>query len=220
MLPHFTKGREEREAAKREQLAEACERALARRAPARPADPGYVITPRGEPTSAQAIASARRSGSNDSANGARRTAKDLLGARLQQAGESIFAAYVRGRSDEQLERTVGSDRGLRLIFKAMQHAFVPEKANGFSGEVQYELTGPNGPKRWVVRIEDGQRAVVEPGTAQNPVVTFRTSVPMFARIASQEVHPAKAMMEGDLEIHGDFEAAGRLAEMFGGDSLV
>ncbi len=72
----------------------------------------------------------------------------------------------------------------------------------------------------MLRIEDGQRAVTEPGTAQNPVVTFRTSVPMFARIASQEVHPAKAMMEGDLEIHGDFEVAGRLAEMFGQDSLV
>ena len=62
--------------------------------------------------------------------------------------------------------------------------------------------------------------MTEPGTAQNPVVTFRTSVPTFARIASQEVHPAKAMMEGDLEVHGDFEVAARLGEMFGQDSLV
>jgi putative sterol carrier protein len=86
--------------------------------------------------------------------------------------------------------------------------------------MQYELTSSNGPKRWIVRIEDGQRAVTEPGIAQNPVVTFRMSVPMFARIASQEVHPAKAMMEGDLEVQGDFEAATRLGEMFGQDSLV
>ena len=216
VLPHFTKEREEREAAKREQLAEACERALARRDPARPANPDYVITPRGEPTSAQAIAAARQSGPN----GARRTAKDLIGAHLQHAGESLFAAFVRGRTDEQLERTVGSDRGLRIMFKGMERAFVPEKANGFSGEVQYELTGSNGPKRWVLRIEDGQRAVAEPGAAHDPVVTFRTSVPTFARIASQEVHPAKAMMDGDLEIHGNFEVAGRLAEMFGQSSLV
>ena len=51
-------------------------------------------------------------------------------------------------------------------------------------------------------------------------MTFRTSVPMFARIASQEIHPAKAMMEGDLEVEGDFEVAARLGEMFGQDSLV
>ena len=70
VLPQFTDGREEREAAKRERLAEACERALARRAPARSADPGYVITPRGEPAAAQVIAAARRAESNGAvANG-------------------------------------------------------------------------------------------------------------------------------------------------------
>jgi len=211
VLPHFTKGREEAEAAKRERLAEACERALARRAPARTADPDYVITPRGEPASAQVIAAARRAGSNG---------RTTLRRRMQQAGQSAFGALVRGRSDAQLERTVGSNAGLRVIFKGMERSFVPEKANGFSGEVQYELTSSNGPKQWVLRIEDGQRAVTEPGMAQNPVVTFRMSVPMFARIASQEVHPAKAMMEGGLEVHGDFDAATRLGEMFGQDSLV
>jgi alkanesulfonate monooxygenase SsuD/methylene tetrahydromethanopterin reductase-like flavin-dependent oxidoreductase (luciferase family)/putative sterol carrier protein len=215
VLPRFTDGREEREAAKRERLAEARERALARRSPARVADPGYVITPRGEPTSAQVIAAARRSGSNGSANGRR-----LIGGRLQQAGESIFAAFVRGRSDAQLERTVGSNAGLKVIFKAMERAFVPERANGFSGEIQYELTGRNGPKRWIVRIEDGRRVVTEPGTAQDPAVTFRTSVPMFARLASGEVHPAKAMMEEKLEVQGSFELAARLGEMFGQDSLL
>ena len=219
VLPHFTKGREEAEARKREQLAEACERALARRAPARTADPGYVITPQGEPRPAQVIAAARSAGANGAGNG-RRTVRQIVGAHLQHVGESAFSAFVRGRTDEQLERTVGSDRGLRLIFKGMERAFVPERANGFSGEVQYQLTGSNGAKEWVVRIEDGLRAVTGPGHAQNPVVTFRMSIPMFARVASQEVHPAKAMMEGDLEVHGDFEAAGRLGEMFGQDSLV
>ena len=97
---------------------------------------------------------------------------------------------------------------------------MPEKANGFSGEFQYELTGRNGDRDWLVRIEDGERATAEPGRAQDPGVTFRTSVPTFARIASGEIHPAKAMLEGDLEIHGDFELAARLGEMFGQDSLV
>jgi alkanesulfonate monooxygenase SsuD/methylene tetrahydromethanopterin reductase-like flavin-dependent oxidoreductase (luciferase family)/putative sterol carrier protein len=219
VLPHFTDGREEREAAKRERLAEACERALSRRAPARTSDPGYVITPRGEPASAQVIAAARRAAANGAAPNGRRGMKAALAKRLQDAGESAFAAFVRKRTDAQLERTLGSGPGMRLIFKGMERAFVPEKAQGFTGEVQYQLSGRNGGRSWVVRIADG-RAVAEQGTASNPVVTFKTSIPIFARLASQEMHPAKAMMEGQLEVSGDFEAAARLGEMFGAESLV
>ena len=216
VLPHFTDGREEREAAKRERLAPAVERALARRSPARPADPDYVVTPRGEPRPAQLIAAAHRVESNGAAGGTRHPIRD----RLQRAGESAFAAFVRGRSDTQLERTVGSSAGLKVIFKGMEHAFVPAKANGFSGEFQYELTGRNGDREWFVRVEDGARAVARRGRAAEPGVTFRTSVPTFARIAAGEVHPAKAMLEGDLEVRGDFELAARLGEMFGQDSLL
>ncbi|MGH2979983.1 MAG: LLM class flavin-dependent oxidoreductase, partial [Solirubrobacterales bacterium] len=170
VLPHFVDGREERETAKRERLAEAVERALARRPPPRAPDPDYVITPRGEPRPAQVIAAAHRAESNGAADGSRQWLRD----RLQRAGESAFAAFVRGRSDMQLERTVGSNAGLRVIFKGMERAFMPERANGFSGEFQYELTGPNGDRNWMVRIEEGERVTAEPGRAQNPGVTFRT----------------------------------------------
>src|SRR5919197_3508716 len=64
VLPKFVDGREGREAAKRDRLAEACERALARRAPARRPDSSYVIKPTGEAASAQVIAAARRASAN------------------------------------------------------------------------------------------------------------------------------------------------------------
>ena len=51
-------------------------------------------------------------------------------------------------------------------------------------------------------------------------MTFKMSVPLLIRIAAQEAHPAKAMMEGDLELKGDFELAARLGEMFGQDALI
>jgi alkanesulfonate monooxygenase SsuD/methylene tetrahydromethanopterin reductase-like flavin-dependent oxidoreductase (luciferase family)/putative sterol carrier protein len=216
VLPHFVEGREEREAAKRKRLAPAVERALARRAPARAPERDYVITPRGEPRPAQVIAAAHRAESN----GAAAAGRHWLRERVQRAAESAFAAFVRGRSDAQLERTVGSNAGLRVIFKGMERAFVPEKANGFSGEFQYELTSTNGDRSWFVRVEDGARVTAQRGRAADPRVTFRTSVPTFARIASGEVHPAKAMLEGQLEIHGDFELAARLGEMFGQDALI
>jgi alkanesulfonate monooxygenase SsuD/methylene tetrahydromethanopterin reductase-like flavin-dependent oxidoreductase (luciferase family)/putative sterol carrier protein len=220
VLPKFTDGRDELEAANRERLAEACERALSRRAPARKPDPNYVITPRGEPAAAKVIAAARRTATNGAAaNGAQRGLRAALQRRIQEAGESAFAAFVRKRTDTQLERTVGSGPGLRVLFKGMERAFLPEKANGFKGEVQYELTGRNGDRNWVVRV-DGDHVSTAPGRANEPVVTFRMPVPVFARIAAQEMHPAKAMMEGKLEVLGDFEAAARLGEMFGADSLV
>jgi alkanesulfonate monooxygenase SsuD/methylene tetrahydromethanopterin reductase-like flavin-dependent oxidoreductase (luciferase family)/putative sterol carrier protein len=220
VLPHFTDGREEREAAKRERLAEGCERALARRPPARSADPSYLITPRGEPRAAQVIAAARRARSDGAAVAGRGGLRAAVQRHLKELGESAFAAFVRKRTDAQLARTLGSGPGLRVMFKGMERAFVPEKAKGFKGEIQYELTGSrNGTQEWVLRI-DGDRATVAPGRASEPVVIFRMSVPVFARLAAQEIHPAKAMMEGQLELQGDFEAAARLGEMFGADSLV
>jgi alkanesulfonate monooxygenase SsuD/methylene tetrahydromethanopterin reductase-like flavin-dependent oxidoreductase (luciferase family)/putative sterol carrier protein len=219
VVPSFADGREQREAAKRERLAEACERALARRSPAREPNRDYVITPRGEPASAQLIAAARRAERNGAANGRPRNLRARVADRFQAVGESAFAAFVAKRSDAQLERIFGSGPGLKLIFKGMERAFLPEKANGFEGELQYELTGPNGDSSWVVRIA-GDRATVEPGRATNPVLTFRTSVPVFARMAAQELHPAKAMMDGELLVNGNFEVASRLAEMFGQESLV
>ena len=38
---------------------------------------------------------------------------------------------------------------------------------------------------------------------------------MFARIAAGEVNPAKAIIEGEMDLHGDLGVAARLGEMFG-----
>src|SRR5215212_6088348 len=103
VLPEYAERAEEREARKRERLAEACERALARREPPRPA-PDYAVEPQSEPRPAQLIAAGRSNG-----NG-----RASLGGLAQQAVEAAFGAIVRGRSDSQLERTVGTNAGLRM----------------------------------------------------------------------------------------------------------
>src|SRR3954470_908221 len=86
VLPRFAEQADAREAEKRERLAGACERALARRDPPRPA-PDYAVAPLSEPRPANAIAAARR------AHGNGRTS---IGGIAQQAMESAFAAFVRG----------------------------------------------------------------------------------------------------------------------------
>jgi alkanesulfonate monooxygenase SsuD/methylene tetrahydromethanopterin reductase-like flavin-dependent oxidoreductase (luciferase family)/putative sterol carrier protein len=202
VLPRFAAEADAHEQAKRERLAAACERALARREPARVLEPGsYVIQPQDEPRPAY------------TANG---DADGSFADRARAAVGSAFATLVRGRSDDQLDRLMGTGPGLRVIFKGMENAFVPEKARGFSGEILYELRGSRGTRPWTVSI-DGERALAEEREANEPAVTLRADVPVFVRIAAGELDPAKAMLEGTLEIEGDFALVGRLGEMFGAD---
>jgi putative sterol carrier protein len=205
VMPRFAERADAVEAEKRERLAEACERAVARRAPPRPA-PDYEVQPLSEPRPANAIAAAH----------SHRNGRASIGGLAQQAVEAAFAAFVRGRSDAQLERTVGSGPGLRVLFKAMEQAYLPEKSGGFEGDVLYELKTSNGTRHWTVHL-DGERAKAEPHRSDDPAVTMRVALPVFVRIGAGELNPARAMLDGDLEIAGDFTVAGRLSEMFGGD---
>jgi len=124
---------------------------------------------------------------------------------------------VRGRSDEQLERALGNDTALKLVFGGMERAFMPERSEGFQGAIQYELESSRGTRVWHVRIEDG-RAVARSGAASDPKVTLRAPVPLFARMFARETNPAKALLEGELVVEGDFLIAGRIGYMFGEDS--
>jgi hypothetical protein len=207
VLPRFAERAPERERAKGERLAAAVERALARRAPARVADPEYVVKPDREPAPAETAA---RGAARDGIPGRHLSARELA----TRATETAFASLVRGRSDEQLHRLFDRGPGLAVIFKGMERAFVPERARGFEGEIAYELSGRDGLRSWTIRIGDG-RAAVRRGSAVEPAVTLRTSVPDFVRLAAREAFPPKLLLEGALVIEGDFALAGRLPEMFG-----
>jgi alkanesulfonate monooxygenase SsuD/methylene tetrahydromethanopterin reductase-like flavin-dependent oxidoreductase (luciferase family) len=211
VLPRFAPEAEAREAEKAARLAEACERALARREPARVAPRDYVISPQGEPRPAYSSGVGGAAGGSADGDGGFASS---LGGRARHAAESAFAAFVRGLSDEQLDRVMGTTTGLRVLFKGMESAYVPEKAGGFEGEILYDLTAQRGPRPWTVSV-DPRRAVAEPRTSEAPAITVRAAVPAFVRIATGELDPARAMLEGALEVEGDFVVAGRLGEMFG-----
>jgi hypothetical protein len=137
-----------------------------------------------------------------------------LSERLWKLSEAAFTAFVRRRSDRQLERLFGSGPGLRAIFRRMEQLFEPAKAAGFAGEIQLELLGSDGVEKWVVRI-DGGRATVRPGEARTPAITLRMRLPLFVRVAARELHPLKAYREGWAEVSGDFDLAARLLVAFG-----
>jgi alkanesulfonate monooxygenase SsuD/methylene tetrahydromethanopterin reductase-like flavin-dependent oxidoreductase (luciferase family) len=210
VMPRFAGRAEEHEREKSERLAGAIQRALARREPARTAPPTYVVKPDSEPSPARGIPEAQPPARNGAS---RASARELMA----RAGEAGLTALVKGRTDTQLHRLFDRGPGLPVIFKGMERAFVPAKADGFEGEILYELRGRDGARAWTVRVGGG-RAAVRRGAGDDPALTFRTSVPNFVRmIAGQEFAP-KLLLEGSLVVEGDYALAGRVAEMFGGDS--
>ncbi|HEX2086836.1 MAG TPA: SCP2 sterol-binding domain-containing protein, partial [Solirubrobacteraceae bacterium] len=207
VMPEFHERAEERERAKAERLAPAVEAALARREPAREGDPGYVIGPLDSGPPAGTVGAGRAA--TAPADGR------AFAPKLAELGEQAFGAFVRRSDDRRLERVVGSDLGLRVLFTGMAQRFVPERANGFEGELQYELRADGGAvKRWVVAVERGQ-ARARPGAAESPRLTIRMGLADFARLAGQDLDPGKALLTGRMDLDGDLSVAPRLGEMFG-----
>ncbi len=204
VIPAFKAERDQRERAKAEQLAPAIERALARREPPRAAPPGYVID---EPAELERAA---RAGAVQRPGGLRERLRDL--------GQGAMARLVRGASDAQLERRFGSDLAQRAIFTAMARQFEPKFAFGFAGDIAYELShhgNGKAPSRWTVRVHDGAAAVV-PGIGNSPAITFKLSIPDFARLVAEEADPQELLFSGRFGIEGDLGLATRVPEMFGG----
>jgi len=230
ILPRFGEKADEVDAARTERYAEAVGRALARRQPPRTADAGYVITPNAEPRPARLLTlssdakAAPLPGAQDvSVRDTLKRQKDqwatMLGRadlpdKLRARGEQAFASFVKGRDDDAIDRVVGTRQVQRMIFQGMARAFLPEKAGGFTGELQYELSGRRGTVLWRLVI-DLDHAEAMTGRASNPALTIKTSVPTFARMVTDEVPAAKAWFEGKVQIEGDFQVASRLGEMFG-----
>jgi hypothetical protein len=127
---------------------------------------------------------------------------------------ALRAAVLRS-SDRRLEQVLGSRGGLRLLFAAMERAYVPGSLDGFTGEVGWDLRRGGGrTARWTLRVARG-RAQAAPGAGGAPAVVVRTGVAELARIAVGQLDPMRALLAGDLDVEGDFTVASRLGELFG-----
>jgi alkanesulfonate monooxygenase SsuD/methylene tetrahydromethanopterin reductase-like flavin-dependent oxidoreductase (luciferase family) len=214
VLPEFAARADDADRAIDERLAPAVERALARRAPAREADPAYVVKPNESGPPGGAGPGAAPAGDGAAGSGARNGSRGLA-ARLTAMGEQAFGRFVHSSGDRRLERTVGSEPGLRVLFGGMAQRFRPDKALGWTGDILYDLrTGDGRAKPWTVEIaRDGARA--RPGRPADPKLTLRVGLADFVRIAGRDLEPGRALLTGRMEIEGDVVVATRLGEMFG-----
>jgi hypothetical protein len=202
VLPHFSDRAEEVEAAKAERLAPYVKAALERRPPARKAPEDYVIAVTGEPAEAPPW---RQGGT-----GAPQTIADLA----RHAGQLAAARTLRRASPRLLERTIGSDAGLGIIFKAMARRFNPESALGWTGDIQYLIDTEAGTREWYVRADkDGATAIR--GLSPQPELTLRMPFSLFAAIGRGEVSFSRLLLEdSELKAEGNLGLIGRMTEMF------
>jgi alkanesulfonate monooxygenase SsuD/methylene tetrahydromethanopterin reductase-like flavin-dependent oxidoreductase (luciferase family)/putative sterol carrier protein len=213
VMPEFAQRADAADAQRAERFGPAIEAALARREPPRAADPDYAIVPTASGPPAQ---SARRE--HASSNGRPRRAG--VQAQLAAQGERAFRAFVRRSDDRRLERTAGSARGLKVLFGAMAQAYEPDKAAGFSGELQYDLRRSDGELvSWTVALGP-ERASVRPGTASAPALTLKLGLVDFVRLAGGDLDPGKALLTGRMDMEGDLAVAARLGDMFGQPAAI
>jgi putative sterol carrier protein len=102
----------------------------------------------------------------------------------------------------------------------MTRAYRPDRADGWSGDIRYELTDARGTVRtWTVSCDaGGARARDEAAAA--PALTIKLGLADFARVAAGDLDPAKALLTGRMDLEGDFAVAIRLAAMFGQPSAL
>jgi alkanesulfonate monooxygenase SsuD/methylene tetrahydromethanopterin reductase-like flavin-dependent oxidoreductase (luciferase family)/putative sterol carrier protein len=201
-------------AAARPGLRDAERRALERRAPRRTVPRDYAFAP--DDSGADPEATAVPADAPGGPAAAPRATFSVLRRTLEARGEQAFQAFVGRSGDERLARTAGSATGLRVIFGAMERQFVPERAAGFSGDIQYNLRAPDGSVRsWTVTIA-GDRAIARAGTSEGGAkLTITLATADFIRIAARDLDPVKAVLTGRMELAGDFSVAMKLGEMFG-----
>jgi hypothetical protein len=139
----------------------------------------------------------------------------------QQGGQRWLGKQVAGRSDAEVDKRFSRGVTQKALFGAMARAYVHEVSGDFEGDIVYELThvanGHAPPDFWTLRIRDGKASAVQ-GNGGSPDVLLRMALPDFARIAGGDLHPARALLQGRIEIEGDLRVAARLGEMFGGPS--
>jgi putative sterol carrier protein len=127
-------------------------------------------------------------------------------------------SIMRRIPDRGIERTVGSDLALRLLFTGMAWRYQPERSGGFEGELQYVLDRSGGdPAVWTVVVRD-RRARAEQRPAHRPALTVRLAVADMIRVAGGELDLGTALFDGRLRGEGDLALATRLGPMFGAPS--
>ncbi len=99
-----------------------------------------------------------------------------------------------------------------MMLAGMASAFDPEKARGFEGIFQFDVTGERG-GAYFIEIVNGKCDFHE-GEAANPTVVIHTPMDVWLAVASKEVSGQEALLKGMYTVEGDVGALVKLGEIF------
>jgi putative sterol carrier protein len=122
-----------------------------------------------------------------------------------EEGRQMLAALIDGRSDEQIVAGIqrrGPEKVLEQIFRGMCDAFIPEKADGESAVIGYEIRVGDDAFAYQLKIAGGKCKMVKgaPGPARTTLVA---AIPDFLRVISGKQNPLLALVTGKLKLRGD-----------------
>ncbi len=101
---------------------------------------------------------------------------------------------------------------VKAIFPIMVDRFVPEKAEGISATIQFDLSGDNGGVFWL-KVANGTAEHGE-GEAVNPTMTVKAAADDWHAVSTGQLNAMQAFMTGKLKILGDMSLAMRMQTMF------
>jgi putative sterol carrier protein len=127
-----------------------------------------------------------------------------------------IAELLKGATDEQvLEgfRMVGVKDALDRTFQTMQEHFIPEKAQGVSADVQWNITDQGEEFPYNASIADG-KCTITSGKGASPRVALTADLVTFIRLIMGQAQGPQLFMAGKLKVAGDLMFAQRVSDFF------
>lgn len=131
----------------------------------------------------------------------------------QELRELLEADGVDDNVINQFVQDVGIDNVLDRIFTLMGTRFLPDKAGGDGGVVQWKIDTPAGTRAYHVVIADG-KAEGGRGAPDSPKVTLGMTMPNLLRLCAGKLNGVTGVMTGKIKISGDMMFAAKMQGWF------
>jgi putative sterol carrier protein len=122
--------------------------------------------------------------------------------RFQQLVEVVKSDSSEEVADYCKTKGGGYEPVLDLVFDFLPTAFKAERAQKDQGSFQYDITTPDGPLRYFVRVDKGTCATGK-GTTESPDVTIAIDFVDFLQLGAGKLSGGDAYMTGRLQVSGD-----------------
>jgi putative sterol carrier protein len=98
------------------------------------------------------------------------------------------------------------------VFNKISERFNPTSAKGLDAVCQFNITGEDGGKWYVILKEGGCQ--IQKGEAEKPTVTLTMPAETWLGMVNKQVSGMQAFMTGKLKVSGDIMLAQRIPDLF------